>query len=646
MNKKLTLGAGSLIALALIFAGVTILLNRLVRNWRIDLTENHLFTLAPGTDRILASLKEPINLYYYYSAKAADQYPQINTYASRVKDLLEEIADRAHGKIHLHVIDPQPFSNAEDRATELGVRAIPLGSSGQSLYFGLAGTNSTDGHEAIPFFDPRKQKFLEYDVTKLVYELSSPRKPVIGWLSSLPTQGGFDPLTERVRQPWVVFSQARQLFDLKVLHNGFKRVPPAIKVLVIVHPKHLDPATLYAIDQFALRGGRILAFVDPQSEEDTSGDNPRNPVAALHANHSSNLKPLLSSWGVRFNPKEVIADEDNALQVSTRANSPPTRDIALLGLGRSDLNQKDVITAGLSSINVATAGYLKPIKRVKVQFEPLIWTSTAAGPIPTSRFKLLSDPAQLENGFHPTGKRYTIAARVTGMVKSAYPHGPPAGVAPIPGEKALQASAKPLNLVVVADTDMLADFMWVHKVNLFGDQILQPWASNDDFVSNALDNLSGSDALISVRGRASYSRPFTRVQRLRAQADQRYQATEQQLEKELKATEARLTALQSKRNNKTSIILTPAQAQQLKQFQLDRLRIRKQLRTVRRRLDESITRLGNEIKVLNIIVAPALFAFIALLIGWRRKRRRSAPTGPGASVSGGPPQHPGGDAAS
>ncbi|MGH8226440.1 MAG: Gldg family protein [Steroidobacteraceae bacterium] len=625
MNKKLTLGGGALIALALIFAGITILLNRAVRGWRIDLTQNHIYTLAPGTDRILAGLKEPINLYYYYSAAAAEQYPQIKTYADRVQNFLEEIARRSNGKLLLHSVDPQPFSDAEDRATDLGVRAIPIGSTGESLYFGLAGTNSTDGHAAIGFFDPRKQQFLEYDVMKLVYQLGTTAKPVIGWLSSLPMQGGFDPATEQPRQPWAVFAQARQLFKVRVLQPSVTRIDPSIRVLVLVHPKHLSPAALYAIDQYALRGGRILAFVDPLAEQDSSGENPSNPVAALTADHSSHLEPLLSSWGVDFNPKEVIGDAEHALEVTMHQGQAPVRHLAVLGFDRSDLNSKDVITAGLSTINVATAGFLTPRKGAKIKFEPLIQTGTDAAPIAASRFVMLSDPTTLENGFHPTGKRYTIAARITGLVKSAYPKGPPAGVKPIPGEKPLEASVKPLNLVVVADSDMLADFLWVHEQDLFGERIVQPWASNGDFVSNALDNLSGSDALISVRGRAAFSRPFTRVERLRAVADQRYAAKEQELETELHQTESKLSALQSKRNDKTALILTPQQEQQLQSFQQDRRRIRKQLRAVRLSLDESINRLGDALKVINIIVAPALFAIIALLIGWRRRRKLSAP---------------------
>ncbi|HTW38946.1 MAG TPA: Gldg family protein [Steroidobacteraceae bacterium] len=624
MNKRLTLGGGALLALALIFAGITILLNHALRGWRIDLTQNHLYTTAPGTNRILKGLKQPINLYFYYSATAADQLPQIKTYAGRVQDLLEELAARSNGKLRLHVVDPQPFSEDEDRATDLGVRAVPIGTSGESLYFGLAGTNSTDGHAAIDFFDPSKEQFLEYDVMKVVYQLADPKKPVIGWLSSLPMEGGFDPASGQPREPWVVLEQAQQLFTVRQLDTHLTRIDPDVSVLVLVHPKDLSPATQYAIDQFALRGGHILAFVDPLAEQDRSGADPSNPLAALAADHSSHLEPLLSAWGVDFNPREVVGDADHALTVTMRDGGAPVRHIGILGLDQSSINRTDVITAGLSNINVATAGILQPRKGATDKFEPLLWTSTQSEPLPTERFAMLSDPATLLDGFHPTGQRYTIAARVTGEVKSAFPSGPPAGVQPIPGEPALKASVKPLDLVVVADTDMLGDFLWVREQSLFGQRIVQPWANNGDFVSNALDNLAGSDDLISVRGRAAFTRPFTRVEALRAQADARFRSKEQELETELHQTEDKLTALQSRRNDKTALILTPEQEQELDHFQQEKLTIRKQLRAVRLSLDQDIDRLGNTLKIINIVVVPALFAGIALLIGWQRRRRRAS----------------------
>ncbi|MGH8217425.1 MAG: Gldg family protein [Steroidobacteraceae bacterium] len=624
MNKRLSLGGGMLVALALIFAGITILLDHALRGARIDLTQNHLYTVAPGTKRILASLSEPINLYFYYSAGAADQYPQIKTYAGRVEDLLEELAARSNGKLLLHVIDPQPFSDDEDRATDLGVQAAQVSAGGRKLFFGLAGTNSTDGHAAIPFFDPNKEQFLEYDVMKVVYQLAAASKPVVGWMSSLPMQGGFDPSSGRPTQPWLVMQQAQQLFTVRPLEANVTRIDPDISLLVLVHPKKLSPATQYAIDQYALAGGHILAFVDPFAQQDTSGANPSNPMAAMSADHSSHLEPLLSAWGVNFDPKEVIGDADHALNVATREGQPPVRHLGILGLDSSSINHRDVITSGLSEVNVETAGFLTPQKGATTAFEPLLQTSTDSAPIAASKFAMLFDPATLQDGFHPTGKRYTIAARITGSVKSAFPAGPPAGVKPIAGEKALAASAKPLDLVVVADSDMLADYLWVREQSVFGQQIATPWASNGDFVANALDNLTGSADLISVRGRAAFTRPFTRVERLRALADERFRAKEQELQNELHQTEDKLTALQSGRNDKTSLILTPEQERELQQFQQERLDIRKQLRAVQLSLDEDIDRLGTILKVLNIIVAPALFAIIALLIGWARRRRSAA----------------------
>ncbi|MGH8259890.1 MAG: Gldg family protein [Steroidobacteraceae bacterium] len=649
MNKRLT-GGGTLVALALIFAGVTILLGHALRGWRIDLTQNHLYTVAPGTKRILRGLREPVNLYFYYSAEAADQYPQIKTYAGRVQDLLEELAERSNGKLLLHVVDPQPFSDDEDRASDLGVQGVQLGTGGRKLFFGLAATNSTDGHAAIPFFDPSKERFLEYDVMKVVYQLATPKKPVIGWMSSLPMQGGFDPSTGRPTQPWIVMEQARQLFDVHSIDMSATKIDPDVSVLVLVHPKHLSPATQYAIDQYALHGGHILAFVDPLAEQDQSGANPSNPMAAMTADRSSHLGKLLAAWGVGFDPKQVIGDADHALSVTMHQGQPPVRHLGILGLDSGSINHQDVITSGLSEVNVETAGILTPEKGATTTFEPLLQTGTDAAPIPASRFRMLLDPATLQDGFHPTGERYTIAARITGSVKSAFPDGPPAGVKPIVGVTPLKASVKPLDLVVVADSDVLADYLWVREQNLFGQRIATPWASNGDFVSNALDNLAGSDDLISVRGRAAFTRPFTRVERLRAIADQRFRAKEQELENELHQTEDKLSALQSGRNDKSALILTPAQEQQLEQFREDKLRIRKQLRAVQLSLDEDINRLGTILKVINIIVVPALFALIALLIGWMRRRRLAAsrrapeaPLSPPLTVATEPASGPGGD---
>jgi ABC-type uncharacterized transport system involved in gliding motility auxiliary subunit len=624
MNLRSTTGGGVLLALSLIFIAITVLANYALRGWRLDLTQNHLYTTAPGTDRILANITEPIHLYFFFSDKAARGLPQLHSYGVHVREFLEELAARSHGKLRLQVIDPQPFSEDEDRASELGVRGAPIGGGGQ-FYFGLAGTNSTDGHAAIEFFDPNKEQFLEYDVVKLVYQLAHPKKPVVAWLSTLPMGPGFDPQTGQMREAWAVYSEAQQLFDVRPLDTNATKIDPDTNVLVLVHPKNLSPATQFAIDQYALHGGHILLFVDPLAENDSSGAEAQNPMARMTADKSSHIEALLQAWGVQFKPGEVVADRGHAMSVTLRQGEEPVEHLGVLGLDQQSFASDDVITAGLSNINMAMVGHLEPVPGTKVHFQPLLRSSADAEILPVDRFRMLMDPAALLDGFKPSGTSYTLAARVNGDVVSAFPNGPPAGVTLPAGVTALKSSASPLNLIVFADADMLSDNLWVHVQNFFGQEMLQAWASNGDLVQNALDNLSGSADLISVRGRASYTRPFVRVEKLRRAADDRFHAKEQELEQQLQATEAKLTALQSKGGNESALILTPEQEQEIDHFRHEKSRIRKELRAVRAGLDQDISRLGIALKVLNIIAVPALFAAGALAVAAWRRRRRVAP---------------------
>jgi len=615
-----------LIALAALFVALTVLFGYALRGWRLDLTQNHLYTTSRGTQHIVASLKEPINLYFFLSEGAASQFPAIKNYAVRVREFLEELAQRSNGKIRLSVVDPQPFSEDEDRASELGVRPMPLQQTGTQLYFGLAATNSTDGRDAIPFFDPAKEEFLEYDVAKLINQLGNPKKPVVAWLSSLPMTPTVDPETGQMRDPSTLYRQAQELFTVRNLDAQNVKIDPDVSVLVLVHPKALSDAAQFAIDQYALRGGRLLVFVDPWAEQDRSGADPQNPMAAVSADKSSHLEKLLTAWGVDFDISKVVGDQELALQVGSRPGEPPVRHLGILGLNADSFNRSDVITAGLSTINVASAGALAPHKGAAVKFEPLLQSSARAGLIPTSRFVMLFDPATLEDGFKPSGQRYTIGARVSGEIKSAFPDGPPAGVKLPIGQPALKASAKPLNLIVIADSDMLADFMWVRTQSFLGQSIAQAFANNGDFAFNAIDNLSGSSDLISVRGRASFTRPFDRVNALRAVAESRYRAKEQELETELSSTEQKLTSLESARNDKSSLILTPEQEKELDRFQQEKLRIRKELRSVRAGLDQEIRQLGGTLKFIDIIVAPLLLSIlVGLIAAWRRRRQQAAP---------------------
>jgi ABC-type uncharacterized transport system involved in gliding motility auxiliary subunit len=622
-------GAGGLVALAVLFLGIVMLSNVGLRGMRVDLTQNRLYTLSPGTQQVLGDLKEPINLYFYFSREAAaKQAPLVMPYANRVREFLEELSTRSNGKIHLRVVDPQPFSDDEDRAGEYGLQSLQAG-GGDALYFGLTGTNSTDGRASIPSFQADREEFLEYDVAKLINELGTPKKPVIGLMSTLGLQGQFNPQTGQMGEPWPIVTQLQDLFTMRNLTADVDHIDKDVDVLMLVHPKALPPKTLYAIDQFVMRGGRVLLFVDPTSGADTSGQDPQNPLAGMMANHSSDLAPLLAAWGVDYDPTKVIGDLERGLEVRTSMQAPPTRHIGILGLTHADMNQKDVITATLDKINLATAGALAAHPGAKTTFEPLLQSSASAALIPAQRFNALTDPSTLRDGFKPSGIRYTIAARITGAVQSAYPQGAPADQKPAAGPPTahLAKSSAPANIVIIADTDLLMDYMWVQTRELLGQRVAQAFANNGDLVANILDNLSGSSALISVRGRATFSRPFERVEALRRQADDRLRGKALELQAELQQTETKLTDLQTKRNDQSSVMLSPEQEAELKRFVAEKARVRKELRETQRGLDVDINRLNSWLKVINIAIAPLLVAFAGVIILSLRRRRRTAVTG-------------------
>jgi ABC-type uncharacterized transport system involved in gliding motility auxiliary subunit len=629
--RRVGFGAGGLIALAVLFLAVVMLSNMSLRGVRLDLTQNKLYTLSKGTQQVLRELKEPVNLYYYFSRDAAaKQSPLVLPYATRVREFLEEVAARSGGKIHLQVIDPQPFSDDEDRAAESGLQPLQAG-AGDALYFGLAGTNSTDGRSSIPDFRADREEFLEYDVAKLIQELGTPKKPVIGLMSSIGLQGQFNPVTGQMGEPWPIYTEIQQLFNLRTLTLDLDHIDKDVDVLMLVHPKQLPPKTLYAIDQFVLRGGRLLLLVDPNAGADLSGQDPSNPLAGAMANHSSDLQPLLSTWGVDYDAGKVVGDLQLGLEVRTNAASPPIRHIGILGLRHKDVDSKDVVTASLESINLATVGSLAAHAGAKTTFEPLLLSSASAAPLPAQRFNALVDPATLRDGFKSTGVRYAIAARITGPVESAYPAGPPGDQKPASGPPLvhLAKSTVPANIVVIADTDFLMDYLWVQSREILGQRVIQPFANNGDLIANILDNLSGSSALISIRGRASFSRPFERVEALRRRADDRLRSKALELQSELQQTERKLTELQSKRSDQTSIMLSPEQEAELKRFTAEKTRVRKELRETERGLDVDINRLDSWLKAINIAIAPLLVAAAGIVIlTLRRRRRAAAPVAP------------------
>lgn len=615
-NTRRALTGGTLAVLAVLFVAVIALANNLLRGAQIDLTQNQLYTLSEGTEKVLGEIDEPINLYYFFSDKGTAEIPQIRTYATRVREMLEQIARRSGGKVKLTVIDPLPFSEEEDRASGFGLQAVPTGPAGETIFFGLAGTNATDGQMVIPFFQPDKEAFLEYDIAKLIHSLVTTTKPVVGLMAELDIAPGFDPQTRQMRQGWAVFQSLQELFEVRTLDpRSTATIDEAIKTVVIVHPKSLTEDAQYALDQFVLRGGNLIAFVDPNAELDTTAEDPNNPSAALFASRSSNLERLFAAWGVAYDPAKVVLDAEYALQVQSQTGAP-VRHMGILGLREAAMNQDDVVTAQLGTLNLSTAGALRMAEDAALTLEPLLQSSAQASLVDVERVKFLPDPSSLFADFTPSGENYVLAGRLTGTAKTAF------------GERAggnhLAESKQPVNILLVADTDLLSDRLWVQVSNFFGQQIMNAFANNGDFVANAVDNLTGSSALISIRGRATSARPFTTVEALRRGADERFRATERQLNEELQETERKLNELQRSRADDASTLLTPEQKAELDRFQKRKLEIRKELREVRRQLDADIEALGWKLKVINIALVPLLLTLGALGFAWWRRRRPAA----------------------
>lgn len=623
-KTRKNLGYSALLLLFVGFVVAVVASNLFLRGMRVDLTENDLYTLGAGTRQVLADIDEPIDLYFFFSNEATEQLPTVRAYATRVREMLEEFAARApEGKLVLHVVDPQPFSEEEDRAEQLGLQSTPIGQGGDPVYFGLAGTNSVGTTDRIAIFDPRKESFLEYDIARLVYNLATTDKTVVGLLSSAPIGGGFDPVSQQPAQPWVVVEQAKQVLDVRTLPPSVISIDEDVDVLWIVHPAMLDDSTLYAIDQFIMRGGRALVFVDPNAEI-LAGPDPSG-IGIGGAASSSTLGRLFDAWGVKFDTASVVADNRYGLSISSRFQ--PIRHIGLIGLEEAAMSQDDPITSGLTSVNFGVAGHFELAEGAKATLSPLIKSSVESELMPAERFQFLPDPEELLKGFTPSGKEYVLAARLSGPLTSAFPDGPPpAQGSQAPVDQALAskhiASTENANLVLVGDVDVLSDRLWVTAQSFLGQRIYNAFANNGDFVINALDNLSGSSALIGLRSRATYTRPFTTVEELRRRADLEFRSTEQRLEAELTQTEQRLGELQKSRSDGNSLLMSPEQQAEVQRFLDEQVRIRQELRTVRRNLDADIEVLGRWIKVLNVLVMPVLLTIAAFgVVVLRRKRK-------------------------
>lgn len=651
LNKyeRSTLALAAVLVAVVFFISLNILSSATLKSAQLDLTEDGLYTLSPGTISVLKSIDEPITLRFYLSRVLTDQSPAYAQYGNRVRELLDRYTNIAHGKLKLETYSPEPYSQDDDRAMSAGLRGVPVDNAGAVGYFGLVATNSTDDLQVVPLFNPEREQYLEYDLTKLIYALAHPKKPVIGLYTSIPLAA--DPKNQY--QPTPLYRELAQFFTIRSL-RGEGRVPDDIDVLLVAHPKNMTDAEIFAIDQFVLRGGKALILVDPHYES-SGRDLSKGPPEKGET--SSDLPQLFNAWGVQFSTDKVVADRTVAQSVTTSGEGRPvvTDYLPWLALRGPNFAQNDVATANMSRINMASAGFFALKPGAQTELKPLIFTSPQSELVDVEDVNFTPDPAGLLARFKSQDRVFTLAGRLTGMVKSIYPDGPPwdpikkpgsaapaeqavpsgappAGTNPAGADvgkaseqpaakpKYLTESVKPINVVLVGDADILSDHFWL-QTESSGATV--PIANNAEFIVNVLDNLSGSDELIGLRNRGLSYRPFVRVDAIRRDAEARYRETEQEISRRLQETQQKLQDLRAGAGASGDTVLTDEQRQAIETFRHEVIALREQLRDVQHNLRKDIDALDTTLKIMNIWAMPAVISLLALcLVVIRQMRRR------------------------
>jgi ABC-type uncharacterized transport system involved in gliding motility auxiliary subunit len=543
----------------------------------------------------------------------------------------------------LEVIDPQPYTDEEDRAVGFGLKGVPVSSGGEMLYFGVVGTNSTDQEEVLPFLQENKEDSLEYDITRMVYTLSSPKKRVVGLMSKLPMEG--NPMARfsgrgEGAEPWFVVEAMKQTLQVKTVSPTTTEIDPDLDVLMIVHPQGLSQGTLYAIDQYVMRGGKVLAFLDPFCESQPVPQDPSNPMAGMMANKSSDLGPLLGAWGLRLSSEDLAGDRRSALRVNY--GGVPVDYLVYLGL-RGDqgcFSKEDFVSSKLEIVNLGMAGVLEKVEGATTSIAPLFQTTKESMRVPRSSVQFGPDPAKLNDSFVSGDANLMVAVRVSGPAKTAFPDGKPAATTLEDGAETPKDStesireSQAINVIVVADCDMLQDNFWTRTQNIFGQKIAMPMANNGDFVINALDNLSGSNDLISLRSRGRSSRPFERVAEIRREANKNYGRKVTELEAKLKDAQERIDALEGQKEGASSgLVFSPEQQKEAEKYKAERDKTRKELRAIKHDRDKDIESLGNVLKFVNILMIPLLLITATAGLALARRSRARVATASSGSRS-------------
>ena len=613
-------GTGLVLAICLFIATI-VLANTVLTTWRIDLTQNKLFTLSKGTINILNNLEEPVQLDFYFSQKAINDFPLLANYGIRVRDMLEELTTHAHGKLILNIIEPETFSEAEDQAVASGLRTVSVSANSDRVYFGLVGTNSTDDEKVIPFFQTNRESALEYDLTKLIYNLAYPDKRIVGVYSQLPIIGKKG---DQTAPTWTIVNALKEFFEIIDLNQNIDALNQKIDVLMLVHPKKLNTETLYAIDQYLLKGGKAIIFLDPLAEQDRTQPDAASPnvMPILY----SYLDEILEKWGLKISKEKIVADINAAMRVQASGPRGPQEIDYLpwLRLTNKNFNPDDFSTSELNILHMGTVGAIENINEneIKVEITPLIQTSKQSTKLERDLILFQRDPTVILNNFKSDEKNHLIAARIKGKVQTAFPDGL---LIDKNDEELIDddfINEGNINVILVSDTDILADHFWIRKQDMLGVSVPQPIANNGDFVINSIENLSGSTDLINLRGRGKYSRPFERVEAIRKEAEAEFREREKELQVALQETENEIRKLQQEQGNEKSYLLNNKLTAEIEKFRNERLATRKELRIVQHDLRKNIEKLGSQLRFINIGLIPLLITLLALIIGIYRANKR------------------------
>ncbi|TAE34757.1 MAG: hypothetical protein EAY65_01140 [Alphaproteobacteria bacterium] len=608
----------SIIALILLFAS-NMLVRNLAYDLRVDATEQKLYSLSDATTTLLHNLKEPITIRVFFSERAAKDLPIFQAYAVRVRNLLAQSVERTRGMLKVEFLNPEPFTESEDLAMTHGLEGIPMDTAGTKFYFGMSVENSTDQRGVMPFLDPAREQFLEYDVMRLITEMAQPRRKKIAIISGLPMRGGLSgergiTVTQQAfTPPWAIYEQVDEAFDVQVIDKHATSFDTDVDAVWVVHPVGFTKELTYALDQYLLAGGKALIMLDSKAK-----------ISTLEQKHSS-LEPLLSHWGIKFSEGFVAADSHAAIQVEAMDASSKLLtypNVTWLDLKGSDFSDDSVITASLEHVRMIESGFFTRDDNASVVLEPLIHTSVNAMQASVADAEKESETLSIYRNYTSQNKPLVLAAQLNGIVDSAFAR---ESLSKDQQKKHLARSEHPIHLIVVGDVDMLQNDYWAKTQEFSGKNLIMPTADNGAFILNSLEYLTGEGALINLRTRHSKNRTFAVLDTMKREAEQRYRTKEHELKEQLVDMETRIHELQGieKQQNDSNALFTAEQQKEISRFREIFLATRTQLRAVQHQLEQEIEALGTRLAWINILSVPCLLFIASFIVPARLRKIRN-----------------------